>query len=356
MAMVSSNQPHIIVKQTSTDYVLSFPYNQKILSVVRNLPQRKYDSKNKEWHIPLTAISLDQLKQNFISIANIELEKTAIASKPVVLPAEFIDHLIRRRYSKSTIRNYSHHLGRYLSFIQDIDLQDWEKQIYAYINYLSDEKLVSNSYQNMAINSIKFYIETVLGKKMPTLSLRPRRTRRLPVVLSKQEVTSIINQIRNKKHKLIISLIYSAGLRISEAVNLEIKNLDSVRGIIMIVQSKGKKDRQVPLSEKINSMIEQYLKEHKPKRYLFESNQPGVKYSTKSIQNIFKLACQKADIKKHATVHTLRHSFATHLLESGTDLRIIQEILGHSSSKTTEIYTHVSTTTISKIRSPFDEL
>lgn len=355
-AMVRLNQPHIIVKQTSTDYVLSFPYNQEIVSAVRKLPERSYDSKKKEWHIPISAISPAQLKQSLSSIAKVEFEKFEVASKPVELPVEFIDHLTRRRYSKSTIRNYSHHLGRYLCFIQSLDLQDQDQQIYAYINYISDEKLVSNSYQNMAINAIKFYVETVQGRKMPALSLRPRKTRRLPVVLSKQEVTSIINQIRNMKHKLIISLIYSAGLRISEAVNLEIKNLDSVRGIILIVQSKGKKDRQVPLSEKIYSMIEQYLKEHKPKRYLFESIQPGVKYSTKSIQNIFKLASQKAGIKKHATVHTLRHSFATHLLESGTDLRIIQEILGHSSSKTTEIYTHVSTTTISKIRSPFDEL
>lgn len=335
---------------------LSFPYNQKIVAVVRDLPERRYDAKKKEWHIPVSAISLAQLKQSLNSIAKVEFEKFETASKPVALPVEFIDHLTRRRYSKSTIRNYSHHLGRYLCFIQNLDLQDQGQQIYAYINYLSDEKQVSNSYQNMAINSIKFYIEAVLGKKMPALSLRPRKTRRLPVVLSKQEVTSIINQIRNKKHKLIISLIYSAGLRISEAINLRINNLDPVRGIILIEQSKGKKDRQAPLSEIINSMIEQYLKEYKPKRYLFESTQPGVKYSAKSIQNIFSTACQKAEIKKHATVHTLRHSFATHLLESGTDLRIIQEILGHSSSKTTEIYTHVSTATISKIRSPFDEL
>ncbi len=354
--MVKPNQPEIMVKQTSTNYVLSFSYNEEIVSVVRKLPERRYDSKKKEWQIPISAISLDKLKQILVSIANVELETVEIESKPVALPVEFINHLTRRRYSKSTIKNYSHHLVKFLCFIQNLDLQDYDQQIYAYINYLSDEKKVSNSYQNMAINAIKFYVETVQGKNMPTLSLRPRKTHRLPVVLSKKEVTSIIKQICNLKHKLIISLIYSAGLRISEAVNLQIKNIDPVRGIILIEQSKGKKDRQVPLSDKLYSMIEQYLKEYQPKLYLFESTQPGIKYSVKSIQNIFSTACQKAEIKKHATVHTLRHSFATHLLESGTDLRIIQGILGHSSSKTTEIYTHVSTTTISKIRSPFDEL
>ena len=244
--MVKSGQPLIIVKQTSTDYVLSFPYNQKIVAVVRDLPERRYDAKKKEWHIPVSAISLAQLKQSLNSIAKVEFEKFETASKPVALPVEFIDHLTRRRYSKSTIRNYSHHLGRYLCFIQNLDLQDQGQQIYAYINYLSDEKQVSNSYQNMAINLIKFYIEAVLGKKMPALSLRPRKTRRLPVVLSKQEVTSIINQIRNKKHKLIISLIYSAGLRISEAINLRINNLDPVRGIILIEQSMERKIARLP--------------------------------------------------------------------------------------------------------------
>ena len=154
---------------------------------------------------------------------------------------------------------------------------------------------------------------------------------------------------------MVIALIYSAGLRLSEAVNLRLQDIDRTREVITIKAGKGKKDRQVPLSEKIVVMIHTYLNEYNPKEYLFEG-QKGGKYSVKSVQNIFQKALQKADIKKKATVHTLRHSFATHLLEKGTDIRVIQEILGHASTKTTEIYTHVSTRTISSIRSPLDDL
>lgn len=157
----------------------------------------------------------------------------------------------------------------------------------------------------------------------------------LPTVLSEQEVAAILGQIENIKHKCILSLIYSAGLRISEAIHLELRDIDRTRGLITIRQSK--------------------LEAHKPRKYLFEGQSGGL-YSDRSIQNILKNACHKAGITKHTTVRTLRHSFATHLLEKGTDLRYIQEILGHSSSKTTEIYTHVSKKMIGTIRSPFDDL
>jgi len=201
---------------------------------------------------------------------------------------------------------------------------------------------------------VKFYYEKVLERPVEKYFVpRPRKEKKLPEVLSEEEVTRILKQINNLKHKCIIYLIYSAGLRISEAINLKINELDYSRSTITIKQAKGKKDRIVPLSKKIKLVINEYLNSYKPKIYLFEG-QTGGTYSAKSIQNIFHSACEKAEIKKKATVHTLRHSFATHLLEKGTDLRIIQEILGHSSSKTTEIYTHVSTKTIGLVRSPLD--
>lgn len=214
---------------------------------------------------------------------------------------------------------------------------------------------MSTAYQHMSVNSIKFYIVSVLKKPMPKLSLRPKREKRLPLVLSEEEVSSIIREIHNLKHKTVTALIYSAGLRVSEAVALKIQDIDTDRCIITIKQSKGKKDRQVPLSKKFQKLLGDYLSEYIPKTYLFEG-QKGGKYSAKSIQLIFQKACKQARVGKAATVHTLRHSFATHLLEKGTDLRVIQELLGHSSSKTTEIYTHVSARTIRNIRSPLDDL
>jgi integrase/recombinase XerD len=177
----------------------------------------------------------------------------------------------------------------------------------------------------------------------------------LPTVLSEQEVAAILGQLENIKHKSILSLIYSAGLRISESIHLELRDIDRSRGLLTIRQSKGKKDRYVPLSPKINALLTTYIEAYKPRKYLFEGQSGGL-YSDRSIQNVFGKACEKAGITKHVTVHTLRHSYATHLLENGTDLRYIQEILGHSSSKTTEIYTHVSKKMIGAIRSPFDDL
>ena len=184
---------------------------------------------------------------------------------------------------------------------------------------------------------------------------RPRREKRLPNVLSKNEVKSILEAPTNLKHRAMLSLIYACGLRRSELLSLTKFDIDSKRMVVIIRMAKGKKDRIVPLSPKILSLLRDYYKSYNPKEFLFEG-QGGGKYSEKSLENVFKQSLLKANNKKPVTLHLFRHSYATHLLESGTDLRYIQDLLGHKSSKTTEIYTHVSTKSIEHIKSPFDDL
>ena len=213
-----------------------------------------------------------------------------------------------------------------------------------------------SAYQNQLINAIKLFYEKVYNKKLIIENIeRPIRARPLPKVLSQEDIKKIIDSISNLKHKTIISLIYSVGLRRSEAINTKITDIDSKRMTITINNSKGNKDRIVGLSEKILQMLIKYYKKGKLKEYLFEG-QNGGKYSAISIQKIFKKAKNKSGINIKDGVHLLRHSFATHLHESGIDIRTIQEILGHKSTKTTEIYTHVSTKSIKNVKSPFDDL
>jgi integrase/recombinase XerD len=185
---------------------------------------------------------------------------------------------------------------------------------------------------------------------------RPRREKRLPNVLSKNEVKSILEAPTNLKHRAMLSLIYACGLRRSELLNLTLKDILSDRNLLFIRQSKGKKDRVVPISIKLIEMLRDYYKAFKPKTWLFEGQFPNTKYSEMSLAKVLKQSMLKAKVNKNVSLHWLRHSYATHLLESGTDLRYIQELLGHSSSRTTEIYTHVSTRNLQQIRSPFDDL
>jgi integrase/recombinase XerD len=185
---------------------------------------------------------------------------------------------------------------------------------------------------------------------------RPKKEKTLPNVLSKEEVKMILEAHTNIKHKVMLSLIYSCGLRRSELLNLKPSDIDSKRGIVIIRKAKGKKDRIAPLSEKILILLREYYKLYKPQTWLFEGQEPNVQYDERSLSNVLNQALKKTSITKPVSLHWLRHSYATHLLESGTDLRYIQELLGHKSSKTTEIYTHVSTREIQKIKSPFDNL
>ena len=184
---------------------------------------------------------------------------------------------------------------------------------------------------------------------------RQRKENYLPEVLSEEEVVAILKAITNLKHKALIMTIYSGGLRISELINLKIRDIDSDRMQIRIQQSKGKKDRYTLLSKKTLITLRLYFKEYKPKEWLFEG-EGGGQYTDSSIYSIFKRALTTAKITKKVSIHSLRHSFATHLLENGTDLRYIQNLLGHSSSKTTEIYTHITTKGFDQIKNPLDKL
>jgi site-specific recombinase XerD len=195
-----------------------------------------------------------------------------------------------------------------------------------------------------------------VGRPTQTYYLqRPKNERKLPVVLSEDEITRILRQVDNLKHKCILYLIYSAGLRLGEAVNIQVSDIDSKRKMIMIRHGKGKKDRYSLLSETLLELLRKYYRLYRPKEWLFEG-QSGNKYSEKSIQAILKKAWRKSGVWKKVTVHTLRHSFATHLLEHGTDIRYIQELLGHLNTKTTMIYTHITKAGFDKIKSPLDDL
>ncbi|MFV8368026.1 tyrosine-type recombinase/integrase [Flavobacterium sp. LB2R40] len=213
---------------------------------------------------------------------------------------------------------------------------------------------LSASYQNQIVNAVKLFFKIIHDSKIDTATIhRPKNAKTLPNVLSKEETFKLIDLTTNLKHKTLLALIYSSGLRISEAINMKIIDIDSQRMLIHVKNAKGKKDRYTLLSTKVLGLLREYYTIYKPKTFLFEG-QNGGQYSSRSAQSVLQQSAKKAGITKQISLHTLRHSFATHLLESGTDLRYIQDLLGHSSPKTTMIYTHVSSTSLKNIINPFD--
>lgn len=271
-------------------------------------------------------------------------------------PGVYIDKLQVLRYSKNTVITYVNMFEEFINYFLDIDLLSInEIDIKAYLKYLVERK-VSISYQNQSINAIKFYYEIVLGLPNRYYHIdRPRKENKLPLVLSVQEVQRLLMTITNLKHRAILTTIYSAGLRISELLELKISDIQSDRKLILVRNSKGNKDRTTLLGNSTLKILRVYYKQYKPQEYLFEGINRG-KYTATSAQKVLKKALFKAGITKPATLHTLRHSFATHLLEQGTNLRYIQVLLGHESPKTTEIYTRVSTIGMKDIINPLDML
>lgn len=269
----------------------------------------------------------------------------------------FLKYLKRRRYRENTIKTYSELVRQFLLVLSKHDPATLsEHDIARYIQKYYVDKGHSSSYLNQAVNALKLYYKVEFEKEIGLkVVLRPRREQKLPNVLSTDDVRRILQSFDNEKHRTIFYLIYSGGMRISEAVNMRLNDIDSKRNMIRIRDAKGGKDREVPLSKTLLDQIRAYYKEYRPKEWLFEG-QFGGQYTARSIQALFRQVMERTGIKKRATVHTLRHSYATHLLENGTDLRIIQELLGYKSSKTTEIYTHVSQRLKQNVPNPLDQL
>ena len=348
---------------------LIFNYNKNIVGIIKEMPFYQWDDKNKWWSVPFS----ENIKEKLIDASTKEgleliweeeqaLEKQAKkylnSSNRRTCPENMILKLREMRYSENTVKTYKNGFEELINYYPTHDIDKiTEPMITAFCQYLVIDRGVSSSYQNQAINAIKFYYEKVLGGQRKLYNLdRPNREKQLPTVLSSEEIMSIIQKTYNLKHKAILMIIYSAGLRISELINLTLADIDSKRMQIRISAAKGKKDRYSILSVKTLEILRQYFTKYKPKNYLFEGQEANQAYSSRSIQVFFKESCKKAGILKKVSVHTLRHSFATHLLENGTDLRYIQSLLGHSSSKTTEIYTHITTKGMEKIKSPLDNL
>ena len=264
--------------------------------------------------------------------------------------------LILKGYSNKTISTYLNEMKSFLKLIKHHDADSFdEEKLRAYFLYCHRVLLLSEATIHSKINALKFYYEQVLKRKKLFLQLpRPKKHLQLPKVISEEKIIKGLLLINNLKHRTLLLLAYSGGLRVSEVVSLQVKDIDSDRMQIFISRAKGKKDRIVPLSKSILELLRKYYKIYKPCLWLFEGQSKGMPYSVRSAQIIFKNAFLKLGLQKKCSFHSLRHSFATHLLENGIDLRYIQELLGHNDIKTTLKYTHVSKNALNLLESPLD--
>lgn len=366
---------HLVSDQQKMIGIQFYP-DKVIQAIVKQLPSPRWSRNHQMVIIPNNQENLNSIFHQFRGVAwintryfftnkpvnegNVPLSVDDFRKRPLkdgwrYCPEEFYQKLELRKYSFNTAKAHINMFERFINHFPQTDelIQLSEIEIRSYLKKLVQEKR-SDSYINLAINSIKFYYEVVNGMPNRFYDIeRPERKEKLPEVLSKEEVRRMITNVRNIKHRCIVALLYSGGLRRNELLNLKISDVDSTRMVIRIENGKGNKDRYTLLSKELLTDLRAYFMAYRPQKWLFEGEQ-GVKYSGSSIGQIVKRAASNAQIKKHVVPHTLRHSFATHLLENGTDIRYIQKLLGHSSTRTTEIYTHVATNILSAIRNPLD--
>lgn len=362
----------------SKQIAIKFKYNEDIKQYVQAFEGTKWSQTHQTFYVQHGKTTLNQLFKYFrkkgwyIDYDKLKFEKEIIPKANIkesiihVLPKlnkqqanqliKFTRWLEQKQFSKNTVSTYTEVTKLFLRYTNLKRITNFSARTIEQFNYdfiVTSQKSVS--YQNQCISGIKHYID-FQGISIADFDVkRPKKEKKLPAVLSKHEVKLIFNATHNIKHKTLLTLIYSAGLRIGEALNLKIQDIDSKRMLIHIKRAKGKKDRYTLLSVSFLKLVREYYKVYNPKIYLFEG-QKEAKYSPESARKVLHNAVKKAGIRKTVTLHTLRHSFATHLLENGTDIRYIQELLGHQSPKTTMLYTHVSETSIRKIKNPFDNM
>ena len=361
---------------------LAFAKDYRLIQEIKKLPGATWSQSQGKWYIPdeqfdlsetfeslkeLFYIDYSLLKKPVPAAANLNPsvkgkrnydipgELTPAASREI---AKFVAWMKQKRYSDRTVKSYTMSIKTFLKFYAGKPIEEiTNKDLIEFNSQFIIGNGLSASFQNQILSGVKLFYSRLYKVKLDIDEIeRPRRSRKLPNVLSKEEVKRIIEAPTNLKHRVMLSLLYACGLRRSELLNLRPGHVDSKRGLLIILNAKGQKDRVVPISSKTIDLLREYYKNYKPKVWLFEGQTAGIAYSGESLRNVLQFALEKTKISKPVTLHWLRHSYATHLLESGTDLRFIQELLGHKSSKTTEIYTHVSTESLKKIRSPFDDL
>ena len=353
------------------------------LDTIRDIHGRRWDAERKVWRVPYTQITLRFFRKYFPEgVLSLRFEpdvnrpdkladgKTAMTKKgarkqvKTVPDAKYESAVIAleqqltlKRYSWRTVKAYKHHFRKFIQhFEPEKPSQITRKQIDDYVYGLIRERNISESQQNQILSAIKLFYSEVIPQEQKVQNIwRPKKSKKLPNVLTEDEVSYLLRAVDNLKHRCILILVYSAGLRLGEVLNLQLNDIQFEKKRLFIRGAKGKKDRCTILAEKAKEVLREYLHVYQPAHWLFEG-QHGGRYSERSVQAIFNRAKEKSKINPLATVHTLRHSFATHLLEKGMDLRYIQSLLGHSSSKTTEIYTHITRKGWDKMKSPLDDL
>ena len=357
---------------------LRFEYNDILRQAVKAIQGVSYDSKEKEWYLLKKDFNLNRCFELLKGVAYLDYSalkhhissqeaKTAEGDyekpnyehrKSTLLPKGYLEKLEQKRYSQITIDTYSVYIKDFVFYFKGKTLETLTKsQINTYILDLCKRYNISVSQQNQRINAIKFYYEKVLGRQRELYDLdRPKKAHTLPKVLSQEQVKRLIENANNLKHKCIIALLYSTGIRRGELLNLKLSDIDSDRMQIRIESAKGNKDRVTILSQRMLQLLREYYLNNKPQYWLFEGPRRGHQYTASSVRQSLLSIAQRAKINRTVTPHMLRHSFATHLLEKGVDVRYIQSLLGHDSLKTTEIYTHVSNRDIKNINNPLDEI
>ena len=335
-----------------------FPYNEQYKNELKaKFATAKWSVSQKSWYLP----DNNSIRNELGLPLKTEQGKAVLAQiRPVNTPALQRMHelLLLKAYSSNTIKTYCNEFAQLLYVLKDTHVDTLTpERLRSYFLYCVQTLKLSENVIHSRLNAIKFYFEQVLHREKVFFDEipRPKKKSQLPKVIGKSDIVKIFAQVENSKHLLMLKLCYGMGLRVSEIVNLKVTDIDSSRMVVHIENAKGKKDRLVNLPETILDDLRNYYRSYRPAIYLFEG-QYGGQYSIRSVQAVFKNAMKRAKINKVVGVHGLRHSYATHLLESGTDMYFIQKLLGHSDLKTTEIYAKVSKRQLGNIKSPLDDL
>lgn len=349
--------------RNASKLIIKFAYDDDLIAIVRKIHGAAWSKTLQAWHVPNTKENYAIVLDTFKGITTVNTSKISknipfkrdLTKEQKTLLNNFYLYLKGKRYSKSTIDTYTFFIADFINFHTKTPLQELtNRHVELFIETVFIERNYAVSSQRQFISALKVFIMFYPHTKINELSLeRPKKSRKLPNVLSQEEVLEIIRCTQNLKHRAIIALLYSCGLRISELINLKLIDFHIERKQLVVKSGKGRKDRYVSLADSFLPLLSNYYYSYKPKVYFVEG-QKGGKYSPEAVRQFLRKSCAKAGIKKPVSPHTLRHSYATHLLENGVDIRYIQSLLGHARPETTMIYTHVKRKDLMEIQNPLD--